>query len=625
MADVEITCPNCKANLPAELKRVLMTGTTVTCENCGIVLVPKIQGEPSQVPAEKVPEPSSVRQAVKQALREAKASIAADLQRTKTNLAADMQRTKASIAADLQRSISPATSTPEPSARPAQPNLFAPPETPASPHPTVPPATPGTCGLPAQHPKCEKPARSGPRKQPKRGTPEYTAALKQKIEKVKKGLRTYNKVSLILMRLCLAIFYLASIGILFADAYEGIPLIAVFAILLQQMPLYITGAFLYWYETHRIHEWVKQGVYEFYGVDMIIVGIVGCTVCGIGVFMLIKGFVVMGIMIAQDKVTPKARRDALIGWINGFDEVTWYIAALVAATAFILMPALLLHGIFVLDVPSVQFIGLIIMGICGIVAANSDFRDVSKLCREYRFENLGGKSLVYGIIGCICFGAGAPMIIKAILLFALEAIDKRQPPEQKPIEPPLPRHDASLSAPLTQAEPTATEKPAAPAVPVLPVQPAAPPVQKPVPAQAPAPTIAPVPVPAHAPARKKAPSLPPKASTSVEVFLQRNFNVLTPRVRKRLLRLRKLDVTDDDIEAIAEELVHHPEFQQLDIIDEYIRLNKADEVDPMHVLSVRSMSYDENTKKWMLDQLRSIPDKDVPAFIEEMKRNQPAP
>ena len=119
--------------------------------------------------------------------------------------------------------------------------------------------------------------------------------------------------------------------------------------------------------------------------------------------------------------------------------------------------------------------------------------------------------------------------------------------------------------------------------------------------------------------------MPPKAPTSVEVFLQRNFNVLTPRVRKRLLRLRKLGVTVVDIEAIAEELVHHPEFQQLDIIDEYIQLNKADEVDPMHVLSVRSMSYDENTKKWMLDQLRSIPDKDVPGFIEEMRRNQPTP
>lgn len=112
---------------------------------------------------------------------------------------------------------------------------------------------------------------------------------------------------------------------------------------------------------------------------------------------------------------------------------------------------------------------------------------------------------------------------------------------------------------------------------------------------------------------------------SVEAFLQRSFNVLTPRVRKRLLRLRKMGVTDADLETIAAELVHHPEFQQLEIIDEYLQLNKVDEVDPVHVLAVRNMNYDENTKKWMLDQLRSIPDKDVPAFIDEMKRSQPTP
>jgi hypothetical protein len=622
MADVEILCPNCKAALPAELKRVLLTGTTVTCENCGIVLVPKLQGEPSKAPTEKTPEPTSVRQAIKQALRETKASIAADLQRTKANLAADMQRTKANIAAELHRNLAPVTSRPEPPAQPAQPERPAPPAAPASPEPLASPASPGTSGPPPQHPKCEKPAGSKPCKQPKRGTPKYTAALKVKIEKAKKGLRSYNEVSLVLMRILLAVFYIASIFNLLSDAFTGKPY---FANLVVQAPLYIIGAFLYWYETHRIHEWVKQGVYEFYGVDMIIVGIFGCMVCGIGVLMLIKGFVVMGIMVAQDKVAPKARRDVLISWINGFDEVSWYIAALVAAAAFIFAASFVISGIISLSAPSPQFIACIIMGIFGIVAANSDLHDVSKHCREYRFENLGGKSLVYGILGCICFGAGTPMIVKAILLFVLDGVDKKQPPVQKPIEQPLPRHDASLPAPLKQAEPTATEKPAGPSVPVQPVQPAAAPVQKLAPAQAPAPARAPAPAQSPVPARKKAPSLPPKASTSVEVFLQRNFNVLTPRVRKRLLRLRKLGVTDDDIEAIAEELVHHPEFQQLDIIDEYIQLNKADEVDPMHVLSVRSMSYDENTKKWMLDQLRSIPDKDVPAFIDEMKRNQPTP
>jgi len=309
---------------------------------------------------------------------------------------------------------------------------------------------------------------------------------------------------------------------------------------------------------------------------------------------------------------PKSKRDALIGWINGLDEVSWYIAALAAAFAFIFTASSVLAGIFKLTAPSEQFVAFIIMGICGIVAANSDFTRVSKHCREYKFEGLGGESLVYGVLGCICLGAGVPMLVKAILLFALDGVDKKTPRVQEPAEQPLPRHDASLPPPLRPAEPArpgrrpSRGKPISPPVPAIPVQ-------------------APAPVRAPLPASKKAPSLPPKPATSVEAFLQRNFNVLTPRARKRLLKLRKLGVGDGDIEAIAEELVHHPEFQQLDIIDEYVQLNKADEVDPMHVLSVRSMSYDENTKKWMLDQLRSIPDKDVPAFIEEMKRNQPTP
>ena len=69
--------------------------------------------------------------------------------------------------------------------------------------------------------------------------------------------------------------------------------------------------------------------------------------------------------------------------------------------------------------------------------------------------------------------------------------------------------------------------------------------------------------------------------------------------------------------------MYHPEFEQLDIIDEYVALNKSEEIDPMHVLAVRSMTYDENTKKWILDQLKTMPDKDVLAFLDQMKKSQP--
>ena len=602
MEDIDITCPNCKIQLPAELKRVLMSGTTVTCENCGVVLVPKMQDEPKQVPAKKEPEPTSVRQVVRQAIKQAKAGIAEEIHK--------------SLAGTQRQSSEPAK--PAVALQPAQPTAAAepsPPPAPAVPERPAAPPSPAAGKPPSGPPERHEKGGSKSRKGPRRGTAEFVAARKLEIEKAKKGLRAYNDASLVLMRLFLAIFYITSIGTLVYDALSGKPF---FPGLVQQVPLYIIGYFLHWYETHRIHEWVKQGVYEFYGVDMIVVGILECMVCGIGVLMLIKGFIVMGIMIAQDEVTPKAKRDVLIGWINGFDEVSWYIAAIIAAAAFIVASSIILRDLFSLVVPPPQLISLIVMGTCGIVAANSDLTKVSRYCREWKFDGLGGRSLAFGIIGCICFGAGVPMLVKAILLFALDAVDKKTPRQQKPAEPPLPRHEASQPAPLQQVGPSPAvkaagpEKPAGPVTPAMPAQPAAP-VQKLAPAGSP-------PV-----ASKKPPSLPPKSPDSVEAFLQRSFNVLTPRARKRLLRLRKLGVDDNDIEAIAEELVHHPEFQQLEIIDEYIQLNKSDEVDPVHVLSVRNMHYDENTKKWMLDQLRSIPDKDVPAFIDEMKRNQPTP
>ncbi|MBN2153234.1 MAG: hypothetical protein JW839_17400, partial [Candidatus Lokiarchaeota archaeon] len=187
---------------------------------------------------------------------------------------------------------------------------------------------------------------------------------------------------------------------------------------------------------------------------------------------------------------------------------------------------------------------------------------------------------------------GVPMIVKAILLLALGGVDKKAPQGRAPAGPAAAVKEPERSpGPPIQAAPVRAQ----------PRPPARPPL----------------------PAAEAATPLPLKPHTSVDAYLHRNFNVLTPRVRKRLLKLKKLGVSNDDIEAIAQELVHHPEFQQLDIVNECIQLNKVDEVDPVHVLLVRNMSYDENTKKWMVDQLRSIPDKDVPAFIDEMERNQP--
>nr|MDO8112318.1 hypothetical protein [Candidatus Sigynarchaeota archaeon] len=571
MSEIEINCPNCKAALPVELRRDLQSGKAVTCENCGIVLVPKAQGQASSPITASKPAGHKVK----------------------------------SPGIPRGPGTAPLVGIKVPSKA------------------TASPAGDKCCGrVPGTSPTGgEKPAVPVPVP----GSPEYIAETKKQLAVFKGKIHDYNELSLNLMKIFLSLFFVISLSMvtyraLFGQVYIDFGYLV--TTLLFLLPQYIMGAFMYWYETRRLHKWIAAGQYEFYGIDIVIAGLAGLYVYGIGILLVIKGFAVMAYMTKQDRIFPKPRRDALIAWINGFDEISWMVASIAAASAFCYMVWGLMTGIVSMTIPSPELVGFIIMGICGTIAANGDLRNVSAYVREWKFDGIGGKAMGYAVIGCICMGSGTPMIVKAIMLLVLEAYDKEhgvpeRPLVQKPERIQLPRHETPAVPPITPLQPAPT---AGPVPPVQPVKPAEPIPAKP--AQAPAlPPLAPATL-AKQRAKKPA-TLPRKAETSVEAFLQRNFNVLTPRVRKRLIKLSKLGLSDDEIEAIAEELVYHPEFEQLDIIDEYIELNKAEEIDPMHVLAVRNMTYDENTKKWILDQLKTLPDKEIPAFIDQMKKSQP--
>nr|MDO8117237.1 hypothetical protein [Candidatus Sigynarchaeota archaeon] len=54
MDTIILKCPNCSAILPAELKKDLYAGKDVTCENCGILIIPKTP------PRGEVPPPSRI-------------------------------------------------------------------------------------------------------------------------------------------------------------------------------------------------------------------------------------------------------------------------------------------------------------------------------------------------------------------------------------------------------------------------------------------------------------------------------------------------------------------------------------------------------------------------------------
>src|SRR5271157_8834 len=637
MDEVEINCPNCKASLPKELQRELYAGKSITCENCGILLVPRVQGqastlvgEPRQVskaenspgvveisgsdssPARAATPPLSKRQewleSREQRNQERRERFEARIQqRYESWEQRYQQRHETKDQRNQERNETKNQRNQERNAIKEQRNQER-------------------KEIKDQR-KMERKASIQAPSRPSRSPPSITREdrSREHLDRLKGHIHAFNRASLDLLKLFLGLFYIISIaGMVYTLIFYQFNIVLLVTLLLKLLPQYVIGAFMYWYETRRLHPWLSRDQYEFYGIDIVIVGIVGLQVYGIGIFLLIKGLMVMDYMIRQDRLSPKLRRDVLIACINGLDEISWMIHVLGATFAFSSMAIAMVNSV-VYYAPDPAFITFLVLGLFGIISANNDLQKVSPRIRAWKFNKLGGKTLVNAFLGCACFGSGIPLLVKAILLFSIDSFDRHapapatnieqpenmQPPQQQEEPQPLPR--PGLRGPVL--------KPQQPIQPVITASPA-PPNKAPGTLHERAPAKATNPARVKAKPASPAPILSRKSPASIEAFLQRSFSVLTPRVRKRLIKLKKMGMSDAEIEDVAEELVFHPEFEQLDIIDDYMSLNK-DDVDPMHFLAVRNMRYDENTKKWILDQLKIIPEKDIPAFLDQMKNSQP--
>lgn len=587
-ADFELWCPNCRAPVPIELKRELAAGKPATCESCGILIVPRFQGDAH---------------GSDDGIREERVEIPRE--------PAHVHGTPPYTSSPAPVSSTKPAPPPAPAAFPAWASLRGRAQGGETRHARDTPAGPDATGITLV-------------KQGEPQVPEAEAeSIKRDLERGRVLLLSYNEVSHALVGLFSGIFVLVSLLVIALDAF-AFRSPADPAWFVQQVsmlgPLYVLAIFMTWYEKARLYPWLKEGIHEFYGIDIVVVGFAGLAVCGIGLLLVIKGFMVMAMMAGRDKLDPPGTHEARIAWIDGLDEVSWMVVAVASINALLMIPLAIARAGFAVSMPEPLLVGGLVLGIIGIMAAHGDARHVSPKLKARQYRGLAAKAWINAVLGLACMGSGVPLLVKAILLSssneaALEAAALRA------------ARTAALSRP-------ASSEPREPAIvvpgPVMALAPAALPDHH---AAAPAP-VRPSPAPAAPAAGPGMPAGPPPArpprdpvddDPAVRKYLQRQFNVLTPKVRRKLARLERLGIPGEDMDEIVEELVHHPEFEQLAIIDQYVSLNAAGGIDARHVLAVRAMNLPDDATRWMLAQVQQMPDNEIDGFLESMKRATQAP
>jgi hypothetical protein len=536
MDEIELRCPACKAVMSAELTTALESGKTVVCETCGITLIPKFAAE-AKLPAKGPSSPG-----------------------------------------ETTIPVAPAKARP----RHRQRDRMA-----IKPVPPIPPIPP----------------RKGTRATRERRNRKLVDRAAKELPRARASLHRYNEVSGILLRVFIGLFVALSVLYLvlgFLIGPDKFDMIALLKSLLQFFPYYLMAGYMYWYDSRRLQPWLKRDQYEFFGIDILVVGLAGLFVYGIGILLVFKGLAVMRCMILQDRISPRSRRSVLVDWINGLDEVSWQMVAIAATNSFAVVISILILAPTPVE-PSL-LAGWIFVVLCGMISANGDLRRVSPHIRDYQFERLGGKSLFRAVLGTICLASGIPMLVKAILIYNIE----NEPADEEK----LPDHALVIKAPDQ-------EEPVNPPPAIEPITPQVPPARAIEDRHDFHGPNGPAPPSGRLPARE--PDQP--QAGSVEAYLKRQFSVLTPKVRRSVKKLERLGLTRQEMNEISAELTHHPEFEQLEIIDEYIRMNK-DDIDPVHVLAVREMQVPEELKNQILEQLRYIPPKDIPAFLEDIRQSQ---
>ncbi|MBD3187366.1 hypothetical protein GF325_11095 [Candidatus Bathyarchaeota archaeon] len=559
----------------------------------------------------------------------------------------------------------------------------------------------------------------------------------------------YNEISFIATKVLVAIALIGSSFLFIMQEIVFFTNWSAFGEYVSRMvPPIIAAGVLLKLEVSRYHPRIAKGEYRFYGIDIIVGGIVGCIAWGIGVLAIIKGIFVMNWMKKEQLIKKRTKSIRLVEWIHGLDESAGIFVGVITCIAF---------GTFITNFGNFEnnasAAAVLFPAIFGILSYFGDARQVSPMVRDYNFKDLGGKSLVFSIFGLICFGSGTWMVIKSFLIMELEdeqrkvrqqhashgeqvkgtmgserqAWEGQENRDEPPTQPaklaastgmapessgdatlpgfPLPsfRFGAVMPAKKSPGESNKGNDKDSPVKPSKVAgedagQPRKPDhaaelpgiglpqpsldTFKPGTHQQPAPrprrsqereqgrraSHEPGDIPVEASPRDRdsftpsrvdhpprewqssrhastgqheqpnlpgkptdgngsgappPPSNPPSGVSRGPAYLQRQFAVLTPRARRRLRRLKKLDITDEELEMIIEELVFHPEFEQLEIIDEYVRLHGKDELSPKHVRIIKHMNYPDELKEWIFSQVKEMPEEDIDDFLTGLVNSEP--
>ncbi|MHA1998132.1 MAG: hypothetical protein ACTSU9_08445, partial [Promethearchaeota archaeon] len=116
----------------------------------------------------------------------------------------------------------------------------------------------------------------------------------------------------------------------------------------------------------------------------------------------------------------------------------------------------------------------------------------------------------------------------------------------------------------------------------------------------------------------------PPGKESIESYLKRHFAVLTPKVRRHLRKLKPFKLSEEEMGMILEELAYRLEFEQIEIIDQYVKLQGKDKINLKHLMMIRNLEYPDNMKEWILLQVRDMADRDVDDFLKGLVNSQPA-
>ncbi|MHA1793881.1 MAG: hypothetical protein ACTSVI_14660 [Promethearchaeota archaeon] len=392
----------------------------------------------------------------------------------------------------------------------------------------------------------------------------------------------------------------------------------------------------------RIYNQLNKGHFRYYGIDIIIIGIIGTCVFIVGFIIIILGVMVLIYCIARDNLNKKSKNMVIVDIIHGLDEVSSFLVLTVFPYIIIQFINGLLRSLakntFSLNVFSYNMVFFILFITIGIITYTLDEQKISPLIKQYNFKALDKRPLHVGLLGIFFAGSGALIFLKGILITKLLRLqdDVRRRILREKLNgssKPTPsrfqdkRSPSSLRVKQNVISPEKFSEPEGQGTMNVQAYPRYPKKEN-----------------AMFQERKQENNQEgminedagyqqgvnddyrdgrdAKTLEDVTPYLVRNFSVLTPKARKKLQDLEKLGLSPDEIKMVTEELVYRNERDQLEVLNEFIKINKSSGLDARLVLAVQKLNYPQKLKKWIIKQIRDLPDDVIEDFIKGLYNSQ---